>query len=139
MRQLLVSQLLANAALVGYIGDRLYAAGTLGTGDIPAAPDKPYAQYMFEEAVPYAAVRKTSRAMNQPVVITVYDYRGESYTQIYAIHRLIRDTVEGLAGRVSPSGRRCTDAALTSLGRDDSDARLDANFKRATYRITGPQ
>lgn len=138
MRKLVYSALMANEELVEIVGNRLYASGALGVDDIPAQPQRPYIQFAFGEAPQYATVRETSTAAAQSLRIYVYDDRG-SYVRIDEIHRLVRQTIEGLGGMVSPSGRRCTDAMFLTLGGEDVVAALDANVRMAAYRLTGPQ
>lgn len=138
MRQLVYSALIANADLQAILGNRIYASGALGVDNIPANPLRPYIQFSLGEGPQYATVRETSTSLAHPLRIYVYDNRG-SFVRIDEIHRIVRQTVEGLGGMVSPSGRRCTDATFITLGGEDVVAALDANVRMAAYRLTGPQ
>lgn len=138
MRQLVYSSLIANPDIQQYVANRIYAAGALGVDDIPAKPERPYIQYTLGEGPQYMTVREESTSLAHPLRIYVYDNRG-SFVRIDEIHRLVRQTVEGLGGMVSPSGRRCTDATFITLGTEDVVAALDVNVRMAAYRLTGPQ
>lgn len=120
------------------VQNRVWARGALGNGGVPADPPRPYILVAFGEAPAYAAVRETSTSVSHNVRIYVYDDTG-SFARINEIHRLVRQTLEGLGGMVSPSGRRCTDAAFLTLGQEDTVTELKAGVRVATYRITGPQ
>lgn len=138
VRQLVYSRLVGSEPLQAMVEDRIWPMGSLGVGDIPAAPKLPCIMYAFGEAPAYTRVRETSKSVAIPLRIHVYGERG-SYTDIDEIHRLVRDTLEGLGGQVSPSGRRCTDSVFLSLGPDSTSSQPDAATKVALYRITGPQ
>lgn len=138
MRQLVFSRLNDNEDLTALVGERIYASGALGVDDIPPKPQRPYIQIAFGEAPGHDEVKDTSRSVSGFVRVYVYDDRG-SFVRIDDIHRLVRETIEGLSGAVSPSGRRCTDAAFLTLGGEDVMASLDLNTRMAAYRLTGPQ
>lgn len=138
MPELVYSHLSSDTVLASVVQDRIYAAGTLGVDNIPAEPDYPYVMLNWGEAPQYRVVRETSRVLAHSLRVYVYDTRG-SFVRINNIHRMIRDTVEGLGGQVSPSGRRCTAAEFATLGGEDTIAERNENVRVATYTITGPQ
>lgn len=117
---------------------RVFSQGVLGVGDLPANPKRPYIQVAMGEAPAYLSVRESSTSLAHACRIYVYDDMG-SHARINDIHRLVRETLEGLGGTVSPSGRRCTDCEFQTLGGEDSLPDRKLNVRVATYRITGPQ
>lgn len=138
MRELVHQELLKNVVLQSMISGRQYASGAKGVGEIPADPTHPYIQLAWGEAGQYRAVRETSRATRHSLRVYVYDERG-SFVRIDNIHRLVRDTIEGLPGMVSPSGASCTDTEFITLGGEDVVASTNENVRMALYRVTGPQ
>jgi hypothetical protein len=120
------------------LSERVFSQGVLGVGDIPANPARPYIQVNLGESAAFREVRDTSRSLDASCRVYVYDDMG-SFTRINDIHRLVRETLEGLGGTVSPSGRRCTACDFSTLGGEDVLPDRKLNVRVATYRITGPQ
>lgn len=114
--------------------DRIYPVGALGIGDIPAAPDRPYIQYGFDTHTPYPEVREGGGPLRHVLRVFYYDDRGD-YLRIDAIHKVVRQTIEGLTTQVSPSGVRCTDALFLTLGGDLVDNVRSLYVKQATFRL----
>lgn len=135
MRGLIQTSLLAQEPLANLVGDRIYGVGALGLGDVPAEPQTPYVQWGEESASPYSEVRETSSVKARVFRFYVYDDKG-SYTVIDDIHELLRQTLEGLVGVVSPSGRRCTGVGTYTLGGDLVDETRRLAVKSATCRLT---
>jgi hypothetical protein len=113
---------------------RVWPQWALGIEDIPSDPDKPYIQYGFDAHVPFPVVRETGGAQRHLLRLFYYDYRGD-YTRIDDIHHLIKPTIEGLVGQISPSGVRCTDAQFLTLGGDLTDNVRGLSVKQATFRL----
>lgn len=137
MRTLVYQALSSTAALDDIdpgLTDRIYPAGSLGVDPIPAEPRLPYVQYGFETSPVYAAVRDGGGPLRHMLRVFVYDYRGD-YTRIDEIHRLVRQTIEGLTMQVSPSGVRCTDAMFLTLGGDLVDNVRNLAVKQSSYRL----
>lgn len=138
MRQLLHSSLLANAELTAIVGQRVYQSSSLGVGDVPPDPPKPYILYTELPSDPYRAVQETSRAKARYFQVYVYDDRG-SFVRIERILAFIRETLLSLIGAVSPSGVRCTDVQWQGESGDISDVELDANSKFGNVRFVASQ
>lgn len=129
-----LSTLAALNDLAPGLTNRIYPVGSLGVGDIPAEPDRPYIQYGFDTHTPYAEVREGGGPLRHIMRVFYYDDRGD-YLRIDAIHKLVRQTIEGLTTQVSPTGVRCTDAMFLTLGGDLVDNVRSLNVKQATFRL----
>jgi hypothetical protein len=138
VRRLLHTSLLANALVVAEVGQRVYQSSSLGVGDVPPEPQKPYVLYTELPSDPYLAVRETSRAKARFFQVYVYDNRG-SFVRIERILALIRETLVSLNGTVSPSGVRCTDVQWQGESGDISDEEYDANSKFGNVRFVASQ
>jgi len=138
VRQLLHTSLLANSDLAELVGERIYQSSSLGVGDVPPEPAKPYVLYTELPSDPYRAVQETSRAKARFFQVYVYDNRG-SFLRIERILALIRETLVSLTGAVSPSGVRCTDVQWQGESSDVTDEELDANSKFGNVRFVASQ
>jgi hypothetical protein len=138
MRQLLHTRLLGNAQLALEVDGRIYQSSSLGVGDVPPEPEKPYILYTELPSDPYQAVSETSRAKARYFQVYVYDNRG-SFLRIERILALIRETLVGLSGVVSPSGVRCTDVQWQGESSDLSDEEYNANSKFGNVRFVASQ
>lgn len=138
MRQLLHTSLLANVELTDIVGQRIYQSSSLGVGDVPPEPAKPYVLYTELPSDPFQAVRETSRAKARYFQVYVYDERG-SFLRIERCLALIRETLVSLVGTVSPSGVQCTDVLWQGESSDITDAEFDANSKFGNVRFVASQ
>jgi hypothetical protein len=135
VRSLIYMSLMANEPLQAIIEARLYPAGSLGEGDIPESPERPYVQYGFDAQVPYTAVREGGGPLRHLLRVSYYNDRGD-YLRIDEIHALVRQTVEGLTLQVDPTtGKRCTDSMFLTLGGDLTDNVRNLAVKQATFRL----
>lgn len=134
MRQLIHTTLL-NAVALDECGNRIYQRGSIGVGDTPADPEKPY--IVMGELAPglHPEVRDTARTTSHFFQFHVYDERG-SFLRIDRLLSVIRDSVLGLVAVTSASGARCTDVEWTDASGDLSDPQLDANAKFIIMRVT---
>lgn len=116
MNKLLVAAVRADAVLEGIIGDRFWKSGALGTGQIPADPETPYAMYRITNEQEHQSVRETGRPKDLWYQFYVYDDRG-SYTRIDDALDRMRETVRGIRDLQEdpPSGPRCMEVVW--LGR----------------------
>jgi len=145
IREMLFSAFVNNPALMAEIGVegstdpadlRMYPSGSLGVDPIPAEPATPYAQYALSSSTPYLEVRETGRSLRHLLTVYVYDERGD-FTRIDAVHKIVRDTIEGLTGQVGEDGWQCTDALFTTIGSDLTDNVRNLGVKVASYRLVG--
>lgn len=135
MRSLVYQALMADVPLQDIIGGRLYPAGSLGTGDIPENPERPYIQYGFDAHLSYPAVREGGGPKRHLLRVWYYDDRGD-YVRIDEIHARVEKTVEGLTLQVDPTtGARCTDSMFLTLGGDLTDNVRNLAVKQATFRL----
>jgi hypothetical protein len=138
VRRLLHTSLLADPLLAAEVGQRIYQASSLGVGDVPPEPQKPYVLYTELPSDPFVAVRETSRAKARFFQVYVYDDRG-SFLRIERILALIRETLVSLVGAVSPSGVRCTDVLWQGESGEITDEEYDANSKFGNVRFVASQ
>jgi len=145
IREMLMSAWATNEQLQSLIGVadsqaiddlRMYPAGSLGVGPIPADPETPYAQYAVSSSTPYLEVRETGKTQRHLLTVYVYDERGD-FTRIDAIHKVVKDTVEGLTGQQGDDGWQCTDALFTTIGSDLTDNVRNLGVKVASFRLVG--
>lgn len=134
MRTLIYNSLLVTPGLADVNG-RIYQRGSLGVGDVPASPVKPYLVMGELSPVIHPEVRDTARTVSHMFQFHAYDERG-SFIRIERLLYAVRETVLGLVTVVSPTGARCTDAEWTDVSGDLSDAQLDANVKFIIMRVT---
>ena len=124
-----------NAPLRAEVAMRVYPRGSLGIGEVPAAPTYPYVMYAMGESVAVTAVRDTAQAEVQPWEIYVYDKPG-SYVRIKRIHRLARETLLELGGASDPAdGTFCVDITYERRGREQYDQVTKSALMTAEYRV----
>lgn len=114
---------------------RVYQAGSLGTADIPARPERPFSLFKQLDSIPYPAVQETSRAARHDYLVYVYDDKG-SYARIDRLLRLIRDACVAQVGQRAPSGVQCTGAEYFGTSADLVSQELDCFTKYVTIRFT---
>lgn len=135
MKKLISKSLIENLELANVIEDRVYQSSSLGIGDIPEKPKLPYILYTELPSFPYREVRETSNASLRTFQIYIYDEPG-SFLRIEDLLELVRETLIGLAGVVSPSGARCTDVDWRGYSEDFTDTVRNEIFRFATFNFT---
>lgn len=122
-------------AAVDELGGRVYQAGALGHGNVPALPAWPFALFREIGTVPYQEVRRTGRSARHDFLIYIYDERG-SYVRIDECLRLVRDTLLSGEGTRSPEGVQCTGVEWFGTSGDLVSEDLNSNTKFSTVRVT---
>lgn len=139
MKALVISELKANEIIAATAGDRVWTQGSLGTGDVPAYPDKPFLLVNVGQAITFPGFYEVTRPERVPVQIYAYQERG-SYATINRLLVAVRETVLRLTGKSSPSGLyRCTGVTWGGLSTETEDATYDANMRFATVDLVGTQ
>lgn len=138
MRALIYQALSEAQEIIDEVGDRIYQSSALGTSDIPADPEPPYIMYSFLPANRYREVRETSKAKAHVCQVWVYDERG-SFIRIERILGIVDQTVEALAGAISPSGAICLEVEARGWSGDLPPTTSGKNQKFTTFRITASQ
>lgn len=117
---------------------KVYAAGSLGVGDIPASPHKPFMIIRIMGSARYAQVRRGSRSKRHAVQLYCYDQPG-SLLRIDRLLQRASDKLESLEGVRSPSGVLCIGAEATSLSQDFTDEQYEAIVRFATIQMSASQ
>lgn len=136
MRALVFTTLKDIPAIAQDCDGRFYASGTLGIGNVPANPDRPYCMYTQLPANAYQEVRKTSTATLRFFQFYVYDDRGD-FARIDNILAAVRETIPGLVDKVDTSnGATCIEAIWTGESPDIADDQHDTNVKFGSFQLT---
>lgn len=139
MKTLVISELKANEVVAELAGGRVWSQGALGTGSVPAYPDKPFMLVNFTQSLTYPGFYDETRPERVPVQVYAYQDRG-SYTTINRLLIAVRETVLRLTGKSSPSGLyRCSGVAWGGLSTETEDVAYDANMRFATVDLVGTQ
>lgn len=139
MKVLIRTELLANQVVQNTCVDRVYSMGSLGHGNIPAAPQKPFIIINDAGTLAFRGFQDVSRPGNTMLQIYAYQNRG-SYTTINRLLVAIRETLLALPGKTSPSDLyRCTGLTWTGFSRESEDETFDANMRYVTADIVGTQ
>lgn len=135
MRKLVHSTLQNEARLTGIVGSRVYSASSLGQGNIPAVPDKPFIIYRFADSIPYRDVQETSSVSQQALQVYAHQHRG-SYLVIDRMLAIVRETLLGLEGQVDPDGIQLTGIRYVGTSTDLDDTVYDSNMRFSTFYLT---
>lgn len=119
------------------VGDRVFATGSLGVGDVPAAPQKPYCTVREGESTFFQAVSETGKAERIPYQVSIYSERG-STVDARAMLLLLMDAIKALPGTDHASGR-CIGSEWGSISQDFVDEPRDASVKFALFTVSGSQ
>ena len=115
------------------INRRLYAANSLGTGNIPEQPKKPFIVMREMDTTAINIAKDTSPNVNRKIFqFYVHDEKG-SYSRINAIIAVLRETVRGLTDQVSDTGARCLEATWEGTSADLEDPTYNSAMKFATF------
>ena len=139
MRRLLHTRLSEGLASTDLQGTdpqpRIYPLGSLGAGDIPADPIKPFMTFRQMPSSRYREVRETSRAERQTWQLYCYDHPG-SLLRIDDILGQAELIIESLEGTRSPSGAWCFEALWVGVSQDFRDDNYDAVARFATVQLS---
>lgn len=136
MRALVYGSVNGIPAIQEDCGGRFYASGSLGIGDTPANPERPYCLFIELPSVPFQEVRKTARATNRFFQVFVYDDRGD-YARIDNILAAVRETILGLVLQEDAStGARCIESIWTGDSQDLTDDQHDTSYKFSLFQLT---
>lgn len=140
MRKLISYRLKMEAPdLQAIVARRIYAAGSLGRGKIPADPPKPFIVFRELDHIAANVARDTAPAAGSKVFqFYIHDVKG-GYTRIDAIGALVRQHVLDLVGARSPSGAVCMGATWNGTSGDTEDPTYDSNLKILTITLTSSQ
>lgn len=133
MRQLLYSSMVA-----GFAGSELqgiYQLGTVGVGDVPANPPRPFMVMRQMPSTRYQTVRDTSKANRQGWQLYFYDDPG-SLLRIDALLAIAELVVDGLEGVQSSSGAWCFESLWVGISQDFRDESYDAVARFATIQLS---
>lgn len=135
MKKLLATTLKQTPALQQIIGQRVYAAGTLGKGNIPAQPKFPFVVYRELDLAQANVAKDTSpNVCTRIFQFYVHDEKG-SYSRINSVLEVLRDTVRGLTDQVSSTGSRCLEAVWNGNSGETEDPTYDSAMKFATSTL----
>lgn len=96
MEDVLVAALKNDVTLSAIIADRLYAPASLGIGNNPAAPEKPYVQWNEIVSTSSEVVKETSNATTRTFQIFVYGELGDP-GRVNEVMREAKRVVKALA------------------------------------------
>ena len=117
------------------INRRLYAANSLGTGNVPEQPKKPFVVMREMDTQAINVAKDTSPNVNRKVFIFyVHDEKG-SYSRIDAIIAVLKETVRKLTDQVSDTGSRCLEATWEGTSADLEDPTYNSNMKFVTFTL----
>lgn len=128
MKTLIDATLKATPLLQAEVDRRIWGSGTLGRGNIPPNPKKPYVLYKELQISPFVNVQETSRSSQRTFEFYINDARG-SFTKINKISNLIREALLPLEGQRSPSGVFCLRATWGFDSQEFEDNEYDVNIK----------
>lgn len=135
MRKLIGQALHNTPAMQAIIAKRIYHASSLGHGNVPALPKKPFMVYRELDRIATNIAKDTAPDNSIRIFqFYIHDEKG-GYTRIDQIDAILRETVRGLIGQTSPSGARCTDAVWNGSSGDTEDPTYDSNLKIATLTL----
>jgi hypothetical protein len=116
--------------------DWFYASSSLGNGDNPAVPTKPYVVWNELPAVAYQQVKKLSDAQLRTFNLYVYDEKGD-FTRINAMLRVLRRIVKvDLDHFQLEDGTRCSASEWVGISGNIEDDGYDAIVRFGTARFT---
>jgi hypothetical protein len=135
MKKLLSTKLKATPALQQLVAQRIYAAGSLGKGNIPAKPKFPFVVFREVDDLALNVAKDTSPNVCQKVFqIYIHDERG-SYSRINSIRDVLRDAVRELLDQVSDTGSRCLEAVWNGTSGETEDPTYDSDMRFATFTL----
>lgn len=135
MRKLIAQVLKNTPALQTKVNRRIYAAGSLGRGNIPAKPKFPFIVYREVDQAAINVAKDTSPAVCRRVYqFYVHDEKG-GYSRINSTLEVLRETVVGLTDQVSSDGARCLEAVWNGNSADSEDPTYDSNMRFATFTL----
>lgn len=133
-RELIYQALRASAAIADEVDARIYQSGSLGIGNAPDEPSRPYILFIQLPSVPFPEVRHTARAARRTYQVYVYADRGD-YGYIDKVLGLVRETVLGLVDSHESTGVRCLDVRWTGDSQDIVDTLMDLSYKFTTFQL----
>lgn len=102
-----------------------FGPSSLGEGDSPAVPDRPYMMWNEGNDVPFRDVEKATNATVRNFRIYVYDYKGD-FTRINAILKEVRRVVKAMAPFVTLEGEKCHESKWAGMSGNLVDDGLDS-------------
>jgi hypothetical protein len=135
MRKLIADTTKNTPAIQAIVARRIYAASSLGKGNVPADPKKPFVVYREVDRIAANVAKDTAPGVCRRVFqFYVHDERG-SYSRIDRVLELLVQTVVGLTTQRSSSGAVCMEAVWNGTSGDSEDPTYDSNMKFATFTL----
>lgn len=135
MKKLFATVAKNTPALQSKVAKRIFRAGSLGHGNIPAKPKFPFVVYREVDVQAINVAKDTAPETRRHVwQIYVHDERG-SYSRIDSILEVLRETVVGLTYQTSSTGAYCREAVWNGTSGDSEDPTYDSNMKYATFTL----
>lgn len=140
MRQLIYKALTESGPVMEAFDGGVYQYGSLGHNGVPAIPSFRFLLIFEQPSMANREVRDTNLgSQKRNFQFMAYDELGAGYLAIEQGLYVVRDTLTGLVGQVSPSGARCTDAVWTGISVDSKDVEYQANVKWSTFSFVTSQ
>jgi hypothetical protein len=140
MKQLIYKALTESPEIQEMFDGGVYQYGSLGHNGVPAIPPFRFLLIFEQPSTSNREVRRTRPSSHKRNFnIMAYDEIGAGYLQIEQGLYVVRDTLVGLAGQVSPSGARCTDALWSGFSVDSKDVDYQASVKWGTFSFVTSQ
>lgn len=112
-----------------------YASSSLGLGENPPVPPRPYMVWNELTDLVHQEVRETSDARNRNFQWFVYDHKGD-FTRINEILADLRSLVKGMGDFTTEDGIRCSESHWSGISGQATDDGYDSAVKFATVRFT---
>lgn len=142
MEGLLSSTIATDNDLLAFLEDRdpstwLFQKSSLGEGDNPDIPPRPYIVWNESDSIPQAAVKETSNAQWRQFNFYVYDDAGD-YGRVNEILRHLRRIVKELAPFTADDGSRCSQSDWVGISGqiEDGGYHLITRFGTARFMVS---
>ncbi len=134
MESLLVAALSADSALQAIVGDRIFAASSLGVGSNPQVPDRPYVVWNELPSIPFREIRETSNCQARLFQLWAYDEIGD-WTQINAMLSHTRRICKALVPVQTSQGYNVSGQEWLGLSGLIADQTYHVNSRFGTVRF----
>lgn len=142
MEEYLAATLTQDAELQAFFGvrppeDWFYLASSLGEGEVPQMPTKPFVIYNELPDRPYDDMRRSSTTFSRMRSwnITVQDFKGD-FTRINNILIVVRRIVRGMTPFQLPDGTIGVDSVWGGISGNLTDEQYDSCLKFGVARFT---
>lgn len=116
----------------------IYQANSLGIGEHPAEPDKPFAVVNELEPFIHRVVEDVSNCMDRNIFLWAYGPEGD-YTAVDAVLYRFRDIVKGMRDFVTAEGVRVSESRFVGFSGNLTDSQYHSSCKWASARFTASE